>query len=76
MQIVFSMIGMALEVGAVFKRKVTLPFKNVAESGMPIQGRAAVHISDARYCKRFCGRLMENYKNGSFSDVDGEPFAQ
>lgn len=49
----FSMIGMALEVGAVFKRKVTLPFINVAESGMPIQGRAAVHISDARYCKRF-----------------------
>ncbi|MFR6110629.1 MAG: hypothetical protein ACLUIQ_03910 [Dialister invisus] len=34
----FSMIGMALEVGAVFKRKVTLPSINVAESGMPIQG--------------------------------------
>ena len=60
----FSMIGMALEVGAVFKRKVTLPSINVAESGMPIQGRAAVHISDARYCKRFCGRLMENIKMG------------
>ena len=60
----FSMIGMALEVGAVFKRKVTLPFINVAESGMPIQGRAAVHISDARYCKRFCGRLIENIKMG------------
>lgn len=60
----FSMIGMALEVGAVFKRKVTLPSINGAESGMPIQGRAAVHISDARYCKRFCGRLIENIKMG------------
>lgn len=60
----FSMIGMALEVGAVFKRKVTLPSVNVAESGIPVQGRAAVHISDAGYCKRFCGRLMENVKMG------------
>lgn len=53
----FSMIGMALEVGAIFNRKVTLREIAVRETGLPIAGRASVHISDSKYCKRFCGRL-------------------
>lgn len=56
----FSMIGMALEVGAIFNRKVTLREIAVRETGLPIAGRASVHISDSKYCKRFCGRLLEN----------------
>ena len=60
----FSMIGMALEVGAIFHRKVTLPHIEVQESGAPIEGRAEVHIAEPTFCKRFCGRLLENVKIG------------
>lgn len=60
----FSMIGMALEVGAIFKRQVTIPTVHVMEQGAPISGRAAVHILNPAYCKRFCGRLLENVKMG------------
>lgn len=58
----FSMIGMALEVGAIFERKVDLPGIKVKEESTPIEGRASVHIEDPAYCKRFCGRLLENVK--------------
>ena len=58
----FSMIGMALEVGAIFERKVSLPEIKVKEEGAPIEGRASVHIEDPAFCKRFCGRLLENVK--------------
>lgn len=34
----FSMIGMALEVGAIFKRKVNLPEISVKETGEAIEG--------------------------------------
>lgn len=60
----FSMIGMALETGAIFKKKVTLPDISVKEEGASIEGRASVHISEPEYCKRFCGRLLENVKIG------------
>lgn len=58
----FSMMGMALEVGAIMKRDITLPEVTVSEEGEPIADRASVHIDDATYCKRFCGRLLENVK--------------
>ena len=60
----FSMIGMALEVGAIFKREVKLPEIRVQETGAPIEGRAEVHIAEPAFCKRFCGRLLENVKIG------------
>ncbi|WP_297023927.1 phenylalanine--tRNA ligase subunit beta [uncultured Dialister sp.] len=60
----FSMIGMALETGAIFRRKVTLPKIRVKEEGAPIEGRASVHIDNPKFCKRFCGRLLENVKIG------------
>ena len=60
----FSMIGMALETGAVFGRKVTLPEVSVKETGTPIEGRASVHAGDTGMCARFCGRLIENVKIG------------
>lgn len=60
----FSMIGMALEVGAIFHREVKLPEINVKETGAPIAGRAEVHIAEPEFCKRFCGRLLENVKIG------------
>lgn len=60
----FSMIGMALEVGAIEKREVTLPKVTVEETAPSLVGRAEVHIEDAAYCKRFCGRLLENVKIG------------
>ena len=60
----FSMIGMALEVGAIFKRKVNLPEISVKETGEAIEGRAEVHIAEPAFCKRFCGRLLENVTIG------------
>lgn len=60
----FSMIGMALETGAIFRKKVSLPEIAVKEEGAPIEGRASVHIENPKYCKRFCGRLLENVKIG------------
>lgn len=58
----FSMLGMAYEVSGIFKRKMTLPEVRVTETGASIEGRAAVHIEDSKYCRRFCGRLLENVK--------------
>jgi phenylalanyl-tRNA synthetase beta chain len=58
----FSMIGMAMETGAIFKRKVTLPEVSVKAEGPSIKGRASVHIDEPEYCSRFCGRLLENVK--------------
>lgn len=55
----FSMVGMAREVAAIFKRKLTLPDIHLEEKGDPIEGRASVHI-DTPLCSRFCGRLLEN----------------
>ena len=60
----FSMIGMALEVGAIFKRKVNLPEISVKETGEAIEDRAEVHIAEPAFCKRFCGRLLENVTIG------------
>lgn len=60
----FSMIGLAQEVGAIFKRKVTLPEVKVVEDGAPFEGRGTVAIDDPAYCSRFCGRLLENVKIG------------
>lgn len=60
----FSMIGMALETGAIFRKKVSLPEIAVKEEGAPIEGRASVHIENPKFCKRFCGRLLENVKIG------------
>lgn len=60
----FSMIGMAMEVAGIFERKLALPVIKVVENGNAIEGRAFVHIENAEYCKRFCGRLLENVKVG------------
>lgn len=60
----FSMMGMALEVGAIEKRKVTLPTVTVEASAPSMVGRASVHIENPAYCKRFCGRLLENITIG------------
>lgn len=60
----FSMIGMALEVGAIFKRKLTLPEIKVVEQGESIEGRATVSTGETDLCSRFCGRLLENVKIG------------
>lgn len=60
----FSMIGMALETGAIFRKKVSLPEIAGKEEGAPIEGRASVHIENPKFCKRFCGRLLENVKIG------------
>lgn len=60
----FSMVGMALETGAIFNRKVTLPEVKVREEGSSINGRASIHIAEPEYCSRFCSRLLENVKIG------------
>ena len=60
----FSMVGMALETGAIFNRKVTLPEVKVKEEGPSINGRASIHIAEPEYCSRFCSRLLENVKIG------------
>ena len=60
----FSMVGMALETGAIFNRKVTLPEVKVKEEGPSINGRASIHIAEPEYCSRFCSRLLEDVKIG------------
>ena len=60
----FSMIGLAREVGGIFNKKMTLPEVTVAEEGAPLAGRGSVNIAEPEYCKRFCGRLLENVKIG------------
>ncbi|WP_337740728.1 phenylalanine--tRNA ligase subunit beta [Allisonella histaminiformans] len=60
----FSMVGMALETGAIFNRKVTLPEVKVKEEGPSINGCASIHIAEPEYCSRFCSRLLENVKIG------------
>lgn len=60
----FSMVGMALETGAIFNRKVNLPEVKVKEEGSSINGRASIHIAEPEYCSRFCSRLLENVKIG------------
>lgn len=60
----FSMIGLAQEVGGIFRRKVTLPEVHVVEDGPAFEGRGSVHIEDESCCSRFCGRLLENVKIG------------
>lgn len=60
----FSMIGMAKEVGAIFKRKVNLPEISIEEKGETIKGRAYLAIENPEYCSRFGLRLIENVKIG------------
>ena len=60
----FSMIGMAREVGAIFKRKVNLPEISIEEKGETIKGRADLVIENPEYCSRFGLRLIENVKIG------------
>lgn len=55
----FSMVGMAREVAAIFKRSLTLPEIRLEEKGDSVQERASVHI-DTPLCSRFCGRILEN----------------
>ncbi len=61
----FSMIGMAMEVAGIFKRKLTLPTVNVQEKGQPVEGRVSIQVENDEYCKRFCGKLLENVKIGT-----------
>lgn len=60
----FSMIGLAREVAGIFNKKLTLPEISVKEEGQPFEGRGSVFINEPEYCKRFCGRLLENVKIG------------
>lgn len=60
----FSMIGIAQEVGGIFRRKITLPEVKVVEEGAPFAGRGTVNIAEPGCCSRFCGRLLENVKIG------------
>lgn len=60
----FSMIGLAQEVGGIFNRKITLPEVKLEETGAPFAGRGAVRIEEPAYCRRFCGRLLENVRIG------------
>lgn len=57
-----SMVGMAMETGAIFDRKVTLPEIKVNATGESIVGRASINIEDSKFCRRFCSRLLENVK--------------
>lgn len=58
----FSMVGMAKETAAIFKRKLSLPKIEVKEEAPAIEGRASVNIAEPEFCKRFSGRLLENVK--------------
>lgn len=59
-----SILGIAREVSAIFRRPLRLPPITYPESGPPIQIRARVTIEDPEGCPRYVARLLENVKYG------------
>ncbi len=63
-----SMLGMAREVGAMYKKEVTCPEFTLSESGAPASESVTVEIEDAKRCPRYSARIIENVKIGPSPD--------
>ena len=60
----FSIIGLARETAATFKKPFTIPEVKVNEAGGDINDMVAVEILDKDKCKRYCARVVKNVKIG------------
>ncbi len=55
-----SVIGVARELAAIYKRKFTLPEITLSESSQKSSDMAAITISDADLCPRYVGRVVKD----------------
>ena len=60
----FSIIGLARETAATFKKPFAIPEVKVNEAGGDINDMVAVEILDKDKCKRYCARVVKNVKIG------------
>ena len=64
----FSIIGLARETAATFKKDFTIPEIKITENGGNINDMVAVEILDKDKCKRYCARVVKNVKIGPSPD--------
>ena len=60
----FSIIGLARETAATFKKPFSVPTPKVKEVGGDINDMLSVEILDKDKCKRYCARAVKNVKIG------------
>lgn len=60
----FSIIGLARETAATFKKPFNVPTPKVTEAGGDINDMLSVEILDKDKCKRYCARAVKNVKIG------------
>jgi phenylalanyl-tRNA synthetase beta chain len=60
----FSIIGLARESAATFKREFNIPQISFEEKGGNINDMISVEILDRDKCKRYCARVVKNVKIG------------
>lgn len=58
----FSIIGLARETAATFKKPFNVPVPTFTEKGGDINDMLAVEIADKDKCKRYCARAVKNVK--------------
>lgn len=63
-----SMIGMAREVGAMYRKMVTYPVRSLAETDDRTDNYVGVTIEDASRCRRYTARVIKNVKVGPSPD--------
>ena len=60
----FSIIGLARETAATFKKPFNIPVPKFSENGGDINDLIKIEIADKDKCKRYCGRVVQNVKIG------------
>ena len=58
----FSHIGIAREIAAIFEKKITLPEIKIKESSERSEDYIKIKIENTDFCKRFTGRVVKNVK--------------
>jgi len=59
-----SVIGVAREMAAIYKRPFNLPSIELKTGSKPVAGLAAIEIKDPDLCPRYVGRVVEDIKLG------------
>jgi len=60
----FSVIGLAREAAATFRKEFTPPLVTVAENGEDVNDYVQVEVKDKDLCPRYCARVVKNIKIG------------
>lgn len=64
----FSIIGLARETAATFKKDFKVPEIKITETGGDINDMLAIEILNKDKCKRYCARVIKNVKIGPSPD--------